>query len=341
MPSHPRITSGATLRDVAEQAGVSVSTASRALSGSRPVSAGLAGRVREAARSLGYRANVGARNLRLSRTMTLGLIYERMDTPAYLDFLEGMIATADQHGYSIIVSNADGDPRRYGELVHRAYEQRVEGLLLSTPRGVRRDLEPFVAAGVPTLALFGRDEQCADIPVVTVPEGRTTRAGMMRLRELGHRRVIYLSSESSLADRWRFIEPAARSAGIEPLNLVIPDDLQPDQHREHLQGLLTEHRDATVVFAHGRDLGGLVSAMARLGEGTPRDRSIVTFTDSRHTLGLIDPPLTSIHVDTVEFGERAIDLLEAWIGGVAPANVSRLDLATWEETASVGPAPAR
>jgi LacI family repressor for deo operon, udp, cdd, tsx, nupC, and nupG len=332
-------TSGATLRDVAEHAGVSISTASRALTGSRPVSEALTDRVQEAAITLGYRANVGARNLRLSRTMTIGLIYEQMDTPVYLDFLEGMIATADRYGYSIIVSHAAGDTERYGELVRRSYEQRVDALLLSTPRGIRADLEPFLTAGVPTLALFGRGEDCADIPVATVPQTRAIGQAAKRLSELGHRRALYLSSATSLADRWRAVELALGRAGVEPVRAIVPDGLAAEDLRQHLVQLLAGEPDVTAMLAHGRHLGGLFGAIHQLGERIPEDRSLVTFTDSRLTIGLIEPPLSSIHVDTIEFGERAIEILEAWLGGKQPRNVIPLDLARWQETQSVAVAP--
>ncbi len=332
---------GATLRDVAEHAGVSISTASRALSGSRPVSEGLSERVREAATTLGYRANAGARNLRLSRTMTIGLIYERMDTPVYLDFLEGMSATADRHGYSILVSNAASDPAHYRQLVRRAYERRVDALLLSTPRDVRAELEPFVTAGVPTLALFGRSQDCSDIPLATVPQGRTIGVAADRLHELGHRRALYISTATSLSDRWRSVEAAVSRAGLDPVRHIVESGIATAELREELSRVLAADPAATAIFAHGRHLGGLFGAINQLGESIPDDRSVVTFTDSRLTAGLIDPPLSSIHVDTREFGEQAIDIVEVWLGGSPPRNVTALDLASWRETESVAAAPTR
>lgn len=305
------------------------------------MSDGLTERVQDAAAALGYRANVSARNLRLSRTMTIGLIYERMDTPVYQDFLAGLTATADRHGYSILVSNADGNAEHYRQLVRRLYERRVDALLLSTPRDVRPELEPFVTAGVPTLALFGRGDDCADIPLATVPQGRALTVGAKRLRALGHQRALYLANAASLADRWRAVSRAARGVGLDPVLRIVPDGLTPDELRTHLEEQLSLERDATAIFAHGRHLGGLLAAIDALGESIPADRSVVTFTDSRLTVGLINPPLSSIHVDTVEFGERAIDILEAWLAGQPPRNINLLDLAAWQETQSVATAPTR
>src|SRR5579862_3617099 len=79
-----------TLRDVARRAGVDVSTASRALTGSRNVTAPLATRVRGAAAALGYSPNHAARSLRLSHSMTLGVVFGRFQNPLLLELIEGL-----------------------------------------------------------------------------------------------------------------------------------------------------------------------------------------------------------------------------------------------------------
>ena len=331
----------ATLRDVAEKAGVSISTASRALTGSRPVSDCLTERVRNAAADLGYRANVGARNLRLSRTMTIGLIYEHMDTPVYLDILNGLTSAADAQGYSILVSSADGEIGRYRQLVRRLYERRVDALLVVAPRDVRSDLEPFVSAGVPTLALFGRGRDCKDISLATVPQQRAFESVARRLYDLGHRQVLYVGTGGSVANRWPVLEPACRAVGLEPHRRDFPRELSTEELRNRLEVVLEAESAATAIFAHRRHLAGLYAALGRRGESVPADRSVITFTDSRLTRGLTDPTPAAIHVDTVEFGRQAIGILDAWLAGEVPPNVSQLDLAQWQETPSVAAASAR
>lgn len=332
----------ATLRDVAARAGVSISTASRALTGSRPVSDGLSARVNEAAEQLGYRANVGARSLRLSRTMTIGIVFERMDAPVYLDILTGLTAAADSIGYSVLVTNSDGDIARYCEFVRRLYERRVDALLLPGLRGaVRDDLEPYVRAGIPTLGLFGRERESRDIPVAIAPQDRQLAEAMARLHQLGHRRVLYLESMGSLSSRWRQVETTARAHSMEPAVHALPFDQSTEQMREELVGVLAAHPDHTAIFVHSRHVSGLNAAIRVRGESVPLDRSLTTFTDSRYTIGLTDPPLSSIHLDTIEFGRQSVEIIEAWLAGEPPPNVSYLNLAGWRETGSIGPAPTR
>ncbi|MDA0351638.1 MAG: LacI family DNA-binding transcriptional regulator [Chloroflexi bacterium] len=332
----------ATLRDVAAEARVSISTASRALTGSRPVSPDLSQRVSEAAERLNYRANVGARSLRLSRTLTIGVLFERMDGPVYLDILSGLTAAADAIGYSVIVANADGDIEHSRRYVQRLYERRVDALMLSGLRAsLRPDLEPFVRAGVPTLGLFGREREVRDIPVAITPQVAPLTEGMRRLRALGHQRVLYLENIGSLSNRWRYVESAAREAGLEPVRCPVVFNLSPTELHEALATILEAESTATAIFAHSRHVAGLNRAMRERGESIPRDRSVATFTDSRYTVGLMDPPLSSINVDTVEFGRRALAIVESWMNGKAPENITLLDLAEWHETGSVGVAPPR
>lgn len=89
-----------TLLDVANEAGVSVSTASRALTGARRVRGDLERRVQEAVESLGYRPNEAARGLRMARTMTLGVLFHRLSSPVSLDMIDGMGAAAHEARYS-------------------------------------------------------------------------------------------------------------------------------------------------------------------------------------------------------------------------------------------------
>src|SRR5439155_17392308 len=86
-----------TLRNVARHAGLDVSTASPTLTGRRRVTASIAGRVHSAAAFLGYSPNEAARSLRLSRTMTLGIVLQQLSGPGLLEFVEGLGSGADEH----------------------------------------------------------------------------------------------------------------------------------------------------------------------------------------------------------------------------------------------------
>ena len=131
-----------TLRDVAERAGVSISTASRALTGTRRVHPELIDRVETAASDLGYRPNQAARSLRMARTMTFGVIFNRLESPVMLDLLDGLNAGSADREYTLLVTSARGDMTVYRHLIRRLFE-RETGLKPVLPRRVRFGLKAW------------------------------------------------------------------------------------------------------------------------------------------------------------------------------------------------------
>ncbi|MDO9397482.1 MAG: LacI family DNA-binding transcriptional regulator, partial [Herbiconiux sp.] len=106
-----------TLADVAARAGVSVATASRALSGTRAVSDDLGRRVREAARTLGYRRNAVASALRLQRTETVGLVLPRYATSFLSALIESVSDGLEQAGMSLVLRYSEPDAVHEGDNV--------------------------------------------------------------------------------------------------------------------------------------------------------------------------------------------------------------------------------
>src|SRR4051812_14070321 len=106
----PRPTKTATIVEVAQKAGVSVATVSRALSGRGYASEEVRERVRQVARQLNYRMNASARNLKVKRTNTIGLIITDIVNPFYSYLADGVLDYARQLGYRVMVCATDEDP---------------------------------------------------------------------------------------------------------------------------------------------------------------------------------------------------------------------------------------
>src|SRR4051794_10969261 len=120
----------ATIKAVADLAGVSVGTVSHVITGAVPVSEPLRTRVQAAIRTLDYHPNHVARSLKTSRTRTLGIIIPDMTISFYPQVIRGAEAAARKQGYSLIAVNSDDDPDRQSELFSLLRSQRVEGMLL-------------------------------------------------------------------------------------------------------------------------------------------------------------------------------------------------------------------
>jgi LacI family transcriptional regulator len=330
----------ATLRDVAALAGVSVSTASRALTGRRRVSAATVERVHASAHALGYSPNEAARLLKMSRSMTLGVTFLNLATPVVLDVIDGLTAGSHERDFSLLVTSARGDPAIYRRHIQRFFERRVDGLFLVSPSHVEADLAPFRRAGAPVLALVGRGPECGDVPLLTVREQPVADAAVARLAELGHRALAFLAPSTPLALHRRGVLTAAAARRGLPLHYVSikPDDDASSMQRA-LAPVLGKLGGATALLADHREMASLLPALRALELRIPDDLSLIAFTDSRWTEGVVWPPIASIHTDTFEMGRRAAHLLARWLEGEAPPDRTLLDLARWVERPSVGRSP--
>ncbi len=322
-----------TLRDVAEQAGVSISTASRALTGTRRVHPELIERVESAASDLGYRPNQAARSLRMARTMTFGVIFNRLESPVMLDLLDGLNAGSAERDYTLLVTSARNDPTVYRHLIRRLFERRVDGLLLSSPEGIEPELATFRAAGTPVLALLRRGPGAEDIPVVTAAVADARAKAIRRLAELGHRRVATIGGD--------FVSGAlATSAGVEIVQHQPAEGAPADVFAREVRELATGPTPVTGFIVDYPRSSMLVGVLRELGIEVPADASVVTFTESRLTEGLIYPPMAAIDVDTQEIGRHASALVADWVEGEEPPPVTSLQVARFIERPSIGPAPA-
>ncbi|HEY5295894.1 MAG TPA: LacI family DNA-binding transcriptional regulator, partial [Gaiellaceae bacterium] len=124
------------LADVAAEAHVHLSTASRALN---PLTEGrvrtsTAERVRTAAARVGYEPNVVARSLRTNRTYTIGMLIPDLTNPLFPPIVRGIEDRLSQDGYTLLLANTDGDEERERSILASMSGRRVDGLLLATAR---------------------------------------------------------------------------------------------------------------------------------------------------------------------------------------------------------------
>ena len=127
---------GASMKDVAHRAGVSVATVSHVLNGTRPVAPGTQERVLAAIDELGYERNMLARGLKMKRTNTLGLLVSDIQNPFFTAVVRGVEDTALARGYHVFLCNTDEDPQREDDYVRELRKKQVDGLIVasSAPR---------------------------------------------------------------------------------------------------------------------------------------------------------------------------------------------------------------
>ena len=192
------ITGRITIREVAADAGLSISTVSRALTGARAVSPDIVERVRESANRLGYRADSIARSLRTQRTNTLGLVIPDITNPFFPALVKAIEHAARKHGLSVLIVDADNDPQVERAALRTLLDRRVDAVLIS-PAHATASLEALAetARAVPTIQVDRVID--ASLPWVRVNQSQPIGELVGRLRAGGRDHFAFIGQASTIA----------------------------------------------------------------------------------------------------------------------------------------------
>jgi len=293
-----------TLRDVARAAGVSLATASRALSDAPHVSASNREQVVRTADELGYRPHHAARALTTGSTGTIGLVLPDLENPFFAAVAKGVQARARETGREVLVADTDEDGDLERDLVDRLLD-RVDGLVLCSPRMPTDALEGVVAGG--RVALVNREAPGA--PSVSFDTADGVRQALDHLRALGHDLVAYAGGPTaSWSDGLR---PAALGRGAAGPDQVVDLGAFRPVHAGGVQAAdLALAAGATAVLCFNDLVAlGLLARLHARGLRVPDDVSVVGF-DDVPAASLVTPALTTVAVPLARAGRQAVDLLE-------------------------------
>ena len=301
------------LKDVADLAGVHVSTASRALNErtARLVNADTLERVRQAASQLGYRVNGMARALKMRRSLSIGMIVPDITNPFFPPAVRGAEDVLDQAGFSLLIASTDNDPVKARRQVAAMLESQVDGMLLAMARREDSLVDELRAGGTP-LVLVNRTIERGGVTAVVPDDDNGELQAVEHLHTLGHRRIGFVSGPlftSNAARRLASFGQATQRLGLAGGEWAEADAFDEAAGRRAASVLLAEHPDTTAVIA-GNDLLaiGVIEAAAQRGLGCPGDLSVVGFNDMR-LASRVSPPLTTVRVPEYDVGTRAAELL--------------------------------
>jgi len=310
------------LADVAEAAGVSVATASRALSGRGSVARETRDRVRVAAADLDFLPSAAGQTLRMKSTRMIGFIVPDISSTFYANALKAAQHRLQAAGYQIVLMDTDERPDREQAALLALAAGRVDGFILCSSAG-----DESVVASV---------ERRFSLPIVLfdnilrgVGAGRVAldnEAGIQllvgHLTEVhGHRRIGYvggIETETSGAERLAGFQAAMRSHDL-PIDtqLVRPGDWTEVAGRTETAALLELDEPVSAIVYPCADLalGGLSELRAR-GLSVPADVALVCFDDT-DAAPLLDPPLTTLARRDREIGDLAAAMVLRALGRIA------------------------
>ena len=273
----------ATIRDVAKLAGVSPTTVSHVINGTRFVREETRARVLEAMRRLNYQPNRLARSLRQKRTHTLGLLIPNSANPFFAEVLRGIEDACFEMGYSVILCNADDDPEKELEYLSVLVEKQVDGIVLVSAGAADESLRLLTASRVPAVVVDREFASQGFDTVVTDNQGGGY-AATRHLLSLGHRRIGCITGPSLLtpsAARVTGYRQALEEAGV-PFDeeLVVPGDFRSESGYEMTRKLLGLPEPPTAIFACNDMMAlGAICAVHEAGLRVPDDVSVVGFDD--------------------------------------------------------------
>lgn len=304
----------ATLRDVAEQAGVSVSTASRALSGFPAISTSTRDRVEKVARELNYLPNLPAKGQRSSTSAAIGLTVPSLVNPYFAEMATAIQEAAERDGYSTVMASTHEDATQFDAALRVFQSQQLSGFIIVPAAESAEAIEDLRQSGHPIVQV-DRTLPGLDLPsVVSDPEGSIHEAVRL-LYENGHRRIGYLAEPSSTSTGVR------RLACFESAVARFPD-LEPVVYRggyrreEGHAGTITLLRDQVTAVIAGDSMmtTGALEACYEMGMQPGVDFALVGF-DDQPAFRIQPAPLTVIDQNVTELGRRAWAKLHAMLLG--------------------------
>lgn len=309
MTATPRQT--ATLRDVAELAGVHPSTASRILSGARRGDPEAARRVRQAAETLGYRANLMARALRQHNTTTIGMIVPDLENPFFPALVKSIEAALNLQGYALLLCDAQDDAAVERQRIEALLARQVDGLILC-PVDIRSSVPSvdYAATQVPVVQVDRRVAVATDF--VGVDQSRVMQLLVEHLRTTGHRSMALLTSGDSVAPIAERTAAYRRLLADDPESRgrILVGQLTLQWGMQAVDELLAGATDLPAALVCANDLIAL-GALQRLrqsGIDVPGQVAVTGIDDT--AFGRIsEPELTTVRQPVEQLGEEAVTML--------------------------------
>ncbi|WLW58235.1 LacI family DNA-binding transcriptional regulator [Streptomyces sp. YU58] len=308
----------ATITDVARMAGVSTSTVSHVINGTRPVRDETRIRVEEAVRTTGYRRDSLARALRRSRTDSIGLILTDVAEPAFAAMAHGVEREAMGAGLTVLLANSSEDAELEARALEVLAERRVDGLLIApVARSRRETITAVIEQGTPVVLIDRLGGVKAD--QVGVDNTAPMRELVLHMVSHGHRRIALAAGDtavSTIAERRRGYLDALGEAGIDVDDtLIVTGSGRADDTRERMTSVLHRPQPPSAVVAAGTETAvGVLAAAKSLDLTVPEDLAFATFDGFPHT-DLFRPGITAVAQPAHEIGATAMQLLLSRIDG--------------------------
>lgn len=305
-----------TLKDVAQESGVNISTVSRALNNSYGVHENTRRRVLKIAARLNYRANQVARGLVTGRSHSIGLVISDIRNPFFAEVARGAEDAAFRAGRDLVLCNSDLNADKQMRYIDWLLAKRIDGIVMNSvaPWGPALQ-DQLRAAGVPVVLLnlssADRRSPAGRFSSVVADNLAGGEMAANYLIDLGHVNVIHITGprkHGSFTDRAKGFLKVFRDRDLPKPEVVCGEHTFAAAYQSARQRLRPDG-NITAVFA-GNDViaFGCIRAMMEKGIRIPEDISLIGF-DNIEMSQITSPPLTTIDQAKYETGKAAVEML--------------------------------
>jgi DNA-binding LacI/PurR family transcriptional regulator len=306
----------ASIRDVAQRAGVSIATVSRAVNGISTVAPELAERVWNAIREVGYVPNTQARALVSGRSRLLGLVVSEITNPFFPELVQEFENLAVEQGYEVFIGSTNYDPIRTESLVRRMLQRSVDGVAIMT-FGIEQELIQKLVDRAFPMVFVDSGPDMPNIRVLKVDYGEGIREAVQHLAALGHRNIAFISGplhmRSAIARRDAFLKSMSELGLTVPRMHIVEGTHTMEGGIKATENILQIGEMPTaIVCSNDMTAIGVLHGLHRTTHGVPDDISVIGF-DDIHLAQFVLPPLTTIQMSCKHLAAAAVQALRAGI----------------------------
>jgi LacI family transcriptional regulator len=301
---------GATLKDVAREARVSMASVSRAINGTGAVTDEIRVRILEAASRLHYVPNSGAQSLMTRRTRMIGVLLPNCFGEFFTELIRGIDLAARARNLHVLISTCHSSAAETSDAL-RAMIGRVDGMLVMLPHIDGRFLQDTLRSAMPVVLMSTADTEHAHMSVRIDNHGGAY-ALMKYLIASGRKRIAHIAGPAENMDaqeRLRGYRSALWRELPTATEIILQGDFTEESGYKAGQDILTRGLRPDAVFAANDMMAiGCMSALLDAGLQIPRDMAVAGF-DDIPTSRFVRPPLTTVRVKIADLGARALDQL--------------------------------
>lgn len=298
----------ATIYEVAEQAGVSLSTVSRVLNGRKTVNPKMREKVEAAMRELNYRPSSVARSLATNRSDSIGVLVSELDTPFFGEMMQAIEATLREANKHVIITVGHNDQQQEVDAVEFLISRNCDALIMHSEGMTDEQLLAVNRDKLP-IAVINRDVQGLENGCFCLDNEQGGYIATQHLIKKGHKKIAYISGPSRKTDAMERLAGHKRALADASIaideTLIFEGNYKEEDGKQGLLALRALHPDITaLVCANDWMASGAMSCARDLGLQLPDDLSIVGFDDvvfAHH----VYPKLTTVSNPVYKMGEMA------------------------------------